>query len=104
MPCSTILLRSDNLTNSLMEGLESWSGEFEMCNRLVFSKTNVLRRVGFALMEMLRRPKLQGQSLPKSACVHHSEKIVVWGTRKQRDIKLSKKLITWTVLICFQEN
>ena len=50
---------------------------------------------------MLRRFKLQGQNLPKRACLHHSGKIVVSGTRKQRDIKSSEKLITWNIWICF---
>ena len=31
MLCLTILLRSNNLTNLLMEGLISWPGGFEMC-------------------------------------------------------------------------
>ena len=43
---------------------------------------------------LLRRLKLQGENLPKSACQHHLGKIVVWGARKQVDTKLSQKFIT----------
>ena len=40
---------------------------------------------------LLRPLKLKGQNLPRCACLRHSEKIVVWGTRKHRDIKSNKK-------------
>ena len=38
MPCLTILSRSDNLTNLLIEGFISWFGGFEMCDRLFLPK------------------------------------------------------------------
>ena len=52
----------------------------------------------------LKRLKLQGQNLPKSACLQHSGKIVVWGTRKQRDTKSNEKMITWNVLFVVKKT
>ena len=52
----------------------------------------------------LRRLKLPGQNVPKSARQHQLGKIVVSGDRKQRDTKSSEKLITWILLICFKGN
>ena len=48
---------------------------------------------------ILPDPGLGGSSCrvkicPESACLHHSGKIIVPGTRKQRDIKSSENLIT----------
>ena len=53
---------------------------------------------------MLRRLKLQGQNLPKSASLRHSEKIVFMGDSKARRKKIKQKSINWTILIYFQEN
>ena len=54
----------------------------------------------FGASGCLRRLKLQGQNVPKSACRRHLGKIVLLGARKQRETELSEKFITWTVLIC----
>ena len=38
MLCFTILSRSDNQTNLLIEALINWSGAFDMCERLLLPK------------------------------------------------------------------
>ena len=52
----------------------------------------------------LRRLKLQGQNLPKSSSLRHSEKIVFMGDPKTRRQKIKQKSINWTIFIYFQEN
>ena len=52
----------------------------------------------------LRRLKLQGQFLPKSASPRHSEKIVFMGDPKTRRQKFKQTSMNWAILIYFQEN
>ena len=52
----------------------------------------------------LRRLKLQGQNLSKSASLRHSEKIVFMGDPKTQQQKVKQKSINWTIFIYFQEN
>ena len=54
--------------------------------------------------DTLRRLKLQGQNLPKSASLRHSEKIVFMGDPKTQQQKIKQKSINWTIFNYFQEN
>ena len=52
----------------------------------------------------LRRLKLHGQNVPKTASPWHCEKIVVLGDPKTQQPKIPQKVINWSIFIYFQEN
>ena len=52
----------------------------------------------------LRRLKLHGQNVPKTASPPHSEKIVFLGDPKTQEPKIQQKAINWSIFIYFQEN
>ena len=67
------------------------------------SCANVSSVVDF-VQKKVRRLKLQGQNLPKSASLRHSEKIFFMADPKTKQPKIKQKTINWTIFIYFQEN
>ena len=53
---------------------------------------------------ILRRLKLHGQNVPKTASPRHCEKIVLWGDPKTQEPKIPQKPINWYIFFYFQEN
>ena len=56
------------------------------------------------LLHSLRRLKLHGQNVPKTASPQHSEKIVLLGDPQTQEPKIQQKAINWSIFIYFREN
>ena len=70
----------------------------------VLALLNVQATCALVMFIILRRLKLHGQNLPKSASPRHSENIVIMGDPKTQEPKIQQKSINWTIFIYFQEN
>ena len=87
-----LLLNATHLTSLLLHKAQQMKLHYLHANSHLFPRIP------------LRRLKLHGQNVPKTASPRHSEKIVLLGDPKTQEPKIQQKAINWSIFLHFQEN